>query len=270
MEKKRMGTTRILYDLRPYLAQNSVFHRELQSAIASGALSIAKIFQILPLNVARPFNGRQQLEHRGDGYFRRHGTLFTNDNVQPNLITFLDDQLGEIFVTFPQHIKLTVTGGSSITVSSVGDTIAVRFKALPTDFPIKPPIRFDNFIISESTMITQFVDAVGEVIILDGSDSDLAANPATIADILKALSNGADSPCPVDSPAPPPPQQNWHYAIYRSSLSGYCRIITPGFEWGDTNLGTYDTRGQADAGLQHFLNDGEPPYNTNPTCEGSG
>jgi hypothetical protein len=264
-----MGTTRILYNLKPYLVQNALFHKELQAAIAGGELSIPKIFQILPLNVVRPFNGRQQLEHRGDGYFRRQSGQFVNTNSVENLITFADDELGEIFVTFPRRIVLNVAGDNQITVASVGEPVLVRFAALPTEFPIRPPVRFDNFVISSSTMLTQFTDAAGEVILIDGSENDTVPSLGAIADLAKALANGADSPCPAD-PAPPPPQQDWKYAIYRSGTSGYCRVITPGMEWGSQRLGTYDTQGDAEAAMTRFLNDGEPPNNTNPTCEGRG
>ena len=152
-----MSTTTIIYNLKPYLAQNAAFFHELQIANSEGVLPIHRIFQILPLNVVRPFNGRQQLEQRGDGTFRRTGTEFLNDAAHANVITFRDDQLGEISVTFPRRISIHVTSNGTIEVVSNGELITVHFAALPTDFPIVQPIHFSKFSISLDRMVTVFI-----------------------------------------------------------------------------------------------------------------
>jgi hypothetical protein len=262
-----MVTTVIVYDLTPYAEANNEFLLELQSAIPKGRLEISKIFELLPLNIIRPFNGQQRLERRGNGAFVIQDGAFVNSADQADQITFLDDQLDEIVVDFPLLISVGFTTGSSVTVTSIGHPINVRFKVLPPDVPLVSPIRFDNFVIGHNRMKTTFIDAAGNIIAVDGT-VDPAASAVQLSTIVAALRDGAEDPCPK-TPAPPP-QENWKFAIYRQGTSGMCRVITPGMEWGSRRLGIYNTKAEAEKAMQKFLNDGEPPNNTNPTCEGRG
>lgn len=256
---------RIVYNLTPYVDANNLFLIELREAIPKGKLVIARIFDLLPLNIIRPFDGRQRLEGRGDGAFSIRDGAFVNSSNHSELITFLDDQLDEITVHFPVNIVLSITDdGTSITVQSVGDRIVARFKVLDPDIPVVGELRFDNFVIGINRMITTFVDEAGNQIIVDGGvDRSFKRRPTLIA----ALRDGAEGPCPKPDD---PPEESWKYAINRSGTSGYCRIITPGMEWGNRRLGIYDTEAEAERAMKEFLNDGEPPNNDNPTCEGRG
>jgi len=262
-----MRNPTVAYDLTPYAAQNNLFFEKLKRSISDGYLSIGEIFDILPLNVIRPYNGRAILKGRGDGFFRKTRDDFVNNAGSAQVITFLDDQLREIAVTFPDKITLRVVDGPTIMVKSQGTAILVRFAVLPLHFSIAPPVHFDRFSISKGRMITTFIDASGNEIVVDGTVEEGAPKGADIAAVMAAFTGGAEGQC--QSPSLPPPE-DWKYAIYRNANNGYCRITNPGMEWGNVRLGIYQTKVDAETAMRRFRNDGEPPNNTNPTCEGSG
>ncbi|MER9682614.1 hypothetical protein NKJ23_25365 [Mesorhizobium sp. M0184] len=264
-----MTKTTIVYDLTPYAARNSAFFKEIKDALANGKLSIGRMFKLLPLNVIRPYNGQELLVRRGDGFFRRDGDVFVNSSPERQVVTFLDDQLGEITVEFPPEMKIRATDGEFISVGSVDSAIVVRFADLPPELPITPPLRFGNFVIAPFRMVTTFADAAGNEIVVDGTVEGSPASSAAVSDLLMALRAGSEAGCESPTP-PPPPQEDWRFAIYRNANNGLCRVITPGFAWGNVRLGIYQTNAEAEAAMNRFLSDGDESGSVRPTCEGRG
>jgi hypothetical protein len=149
-----LTTTTISYDIEPYLSQVAVFLTELQEVNRTGQLSIARIFQILPLRVWSPYNGRSLLEKRGGGSFKRVDTVFENNASSFDVITFKDDQLGFIKVKFPAAISVSLLVGAdgSVTVTSVNADITIDCKQFNNLNQVSPPLKFDAFVVKPDGM----------------------------------------------------------------------------------------------------------------------
>lgn len=259
-----MADTTVLYDITPYHTSIRKFHAELVATIARGNLAIARIFQILPVQVVTQ-DGQKILEHRGDGSLKKSGDgSFVSAAATAQDIIFLDDALGKISVHFPSTVKVQlVLSGNSITLTSIGEAIEVNIPSLPEEI-MSPPVKFVSFVVGDDFMQTHIIDRTGAEVLIDGKlaertnefllTKDMLLRMAAFTDTAECLQGKGGSGGDDDGKKDDGNKKK--YMVWRQATTHYCRIITPGMAWGSEQLGEYDTLQEAQDALQRFVNDG--------------
>lgn len=97
---------------------------EMREALETGSLSIADIFEIVPLRIVTPGMAEKLI---GRGEFSVLGNRFVNTGERLSKVEFRDHKLGVVFMTFPETVEFDNPFDADVHGVKNGNELALRF-----------------------------------------------------------------------------------------------------------------------------------------------